>query len=219
MNLRLHDEGILWFLRLHQLRNAGLQWTLVTHWTQHLWQSRNGHHVRWKEVKVRALHWSVCWALAPVSLKGPNRPTQSKAVFYWLVCHAQWQHDGWTDLMDLPIFHGRHSSHTQIQIWKEKKRTYYWAVRHSITPICQQIFLSFSFFFFKIGSSREKEKRGDLLDWRIPAYNLCSRQHHVVLPNGAGQTMLHRERNNKSAAPADNDGGLNHGVERSEQCK
>lgn len=49
--------------------------------------------------------------------------------------------------------------------------------------------------------------------------NLYFGQHHAVLPNGAGQTMLHCEQHNKSAAPADNDTALNRHKEHSEQCK
>lgn len=108
--------------------------------------------------------------------------------------------------MDLPIFHGRHSSNTQIQM----KRVYYWAVWHSMTPIWEQHLKRRG---KKIWSRHEKEKRGDLLS--SLSESLYSRQHHVVLPKQGQPTMLHCVRKNKSATRADNNAGLNRHVENS----
>lgn len=85
-------------------------------------------------------------------------------------------------------------------------------MRHSITPIFEQIF------FFGLDLPVKRRSEG-ICSTGESQRNLYFGQHRVVLPNVAGQTMLHCERNNKSAAPADNDTGLNHRVERSEQCK
>lgn len=100
------------------------------------------------------------------------------------------------ELMDLPIFHGQHSSNTQIQM----KIMYYWAAWHSITQIWEQQYR-------EMGPCSGKKMKGDLL--ALLSESLYSSQHYCLAKQGQ-PTMLHWWAQNKSATWANNSAGLKH---------
>lgn len=106
--------------------------------------------------------------------------------------------------MDLPIFHGRHSSNTQIQT----ERVYYWAVWHSMTPIWEQHL-----------KRRKKEldlavkRRREAIYW-ARCQKVCTLASAMLsCQNKASQQCCTVCEKNKSATRADNNTGLNRHVE------
>lgn len=91
-----------------------------------------------------------------------------------VVCHAQWQHDGWTNWWTYPFFMvGTLVTHKYK--WEE---CVIGGVRKSITQFWEQQWR-------EMGLCSWEEEEGDLL--ALLPESLYSSQHHVVLPNKASQ--------------------------------
>lgn len=117
---------------------------------QLLWQSRNGRHFKWKVPK-------------PFSFGSQY------------VCHAHWQHDGWTNWWTYPFFMVS-TLVTHKYKWKERVIGVYGSQLHKFESNNREKWAL---------TVERKEEEGDLLA-SLPE-SLSSSQHHVVLPNKASQ--------------------------------